>query len=259
MGTNNTVGRLITGQRLLQIITGESGGINYDNTAFYATTDHPGVMSVADKTKLDGLTQYNDAALAGRVSDLEGAGYQTSSQVQTAINTAIGDINSFEVAVVSALPTENIDDHTIYFVPQAVNSSVHDEYMYINNTWELIGTTSVDLSSYLQTSDIADWAKAASKPSYTAAEVGALPSTYTAPVTSVNGQTGVVSLSIPTVPTNVSEFNNDAGYLTSYTETDPTVPAWAKATNKPSYTAAEVGAMATSHAANAITSTDISN
>lgn len=33
---------------------------------------------------------------------------------------------------------------------------------------------------------------------------------------------------IPTVPTNVSTFTNDVGYLTSYTETDPTVPNWAK-------------------------------
>lgn len=31
-------------------------------------------------------------------------------------------------------------------------------------------------------------------------------------------------------------------YLTSYTETDPTVPAWAKASTKPTYTASEVGA-----------------
>lgn len=30
-------------------------------------------------------------------------------------------------------------------------------------------------------------------------------------------------------------------YLTSYTETDPTVPAWAKAASKPKYTASEVG------------------
>ena len=36
------------------------------------------------------------------------------------------------------------------------------------------------------------------------------------------------------------------GYLTSYTETDPTVPSWAKASTKPSYTASEVGAVATS-------------
>jgi len=33
--------------------------------------------------------------------------------------------------------------------------------------------------------------------------------------------------------------------LQSYTETDPTVPAWAKAANKPTYTASEVGAQPT--------------
>lgn len=49
---------------------------------------------------------------------------------------------------------------------------------------------------------------------------------------------------IPTVPTKVSSFENDAGYLTSYTETDPTVPAWAKTESKPTYTASEVGAEA---------------
>lgn len=35
----------------------------------------------------------------------------------------------------------------------------------------------------------------------------------------------------------------DAGYLTSYTESDPTVPDWAKAEKKPTYTAEEVGAL----------------
>lgn len=35
-----------------------------------------------------------------------------------------------------------------------------------------------------------------------------------APVQSVNGQTGAVSLTIPVVPSNVSAFTNDAGYLT---------------------------------------------
>ena len=65
---------------------------------------------------------------------------------------------------------------------------------------------------------------------------------------------------LPVVPTNVSAFTNDKGYLTavpgeyvteteltnkgyltSYTETDPTVPAWAKASTKPTYTASEIG------------------
>lgn len=43
------------------------------------------------------------------------------------------------------------------------------------------------------------------------------------------------------VPTKVSELTNDEGFLTSYTESDPTVPAWAKASSKPSYTKSEVG------------------
>ena len=45
------------------------------------------------------------------------------------------------------------------------------------------------------------------------------------------------------VPTKVSDLTNDAGYITDYTETDPTVPSWAKASSKPSYTASEVGAL----------------
>ena len=65
----------------------------------------------------------------------------------------------------------------------------------------------------------------------------------------------------PTIPSKTSDLTNDSGfltsipdeyvteteltakgYLTSYTETDPTVPAWAKQPTKPSYTAEEVGA-----------------
>lgn len=64
------------------------------------------------------------------------------------------------------------------------------------------------------------------------------------------------------VPTKTSDLTNDSGYITSipseyiteselnakgyltnYTETDPTVPVWAKAATKPTYTAAEVGAL----------------
>ena len=46
-----------------------------------------------------------------------------------------------------------------------------------------------------------------------------------------------------TIPTKLSQLTNDKGYITEYKETDPTVPAWAKSPNKPSYTAAEIGAL----------------
>ena len=45
------------------------------------------------------------------------------------------------------------------------------------------------------------------------------------------------------IPTSVSQLTNDSGFITSYTETDPTVPSWAKASTKPTYTASEVGAL----------------
>ena len=59
--------------------------------------------------------------------------------------------------------------------------------------------------------------------------------------------TGTIALisDIPTVPTKVSDLTNDSGFISSYTETDPTVPSWAKASSKPTYTASEVGAVAT--------------
>lgn len=42
------------------------------------------------------------------------------------------------------------------------------------------------------------------------------------------------------IPTKTSDLTNDSGFVT--TETDPTVPSWAKAANKPSYTFNEIGA-----------------
>lgn len=62
----------------------------------------------------------------------------------------------------------------------------------------------------------------------------------------LQNNTAIYVDNISTIPTAVSQLTNDSGYLTSYTETDPTVPAWAKAATKPSYTASEVGALPSS-------------
>ena len=54
---------------------------------------------------------------------------------------------------------------------------------------------------------------------------------------------------------STNDFTNDYkskldSALTSYTESDPTVPAWAKAETKPTYTASEVGAVPTTRTVN---------
>lgn len=98
--------------------------------------------------------EYNDTALVNRVSTLEKAEYQTASQVNSAITSAVENINSFDVSIVNTLPAvASANTHTIYFVPNEENS--YNEYMVINNTWELIGNTSVNLDGYAQTADLA--------------------------------------------------------------------------------------------------------
>ena len=61
--------------------------------------------------------------------------------------------------------------------------------------------------------------------------------------TTINVSSGAASFNIPT---KTSHLTNDSGFLTSYTETDPTVPSWAKASSKPSYTFSEIGSTPTS-------------
>lgn len=42
------------------------------------------------------------------------------------------------------------------------------------------------------------------------------------------------------IPTKISDLQNDSGFISEFTETDPTVPSWAKAESKPSYNFSEL-------------------
>ena len=64
-------------------------------------------------------------------------------------------VTSFTIEIVDALPTEDIKTMTIYFIKNSHNNEFdyYDEYMYINNKWEIIGSTFVNLTPYLLKSD----------------------------------------------------------------------------------------------------------
>ena len=82
-----------------------------------------------------------------------GAGYQTASDVSTAINTAIGNSLHLTKEVVVTLPAQG-SDNVIYLVPNGkLGSNTKDEYMWINGGWEKTGSSDVDLSGYVRTSD----------------------------------------------------------------------------------------------------------
>ena len=83
-----------------------------------------------------------------------GAGYQTASQVTSAINTALADITGISFEVVTSLPSTGAAG-TIYLISNSgTGTNIYDEYIYVNSKWEKIGTTDVDLSSYYNTSNL---------------------------------------------------------------------------------------------------------
>lgn len=82
-----------------------------------------------------------------------GAGYQTAAQVTSAIDQAIQGVSQFDFEVVQSLPATGVKG-TIYLVPIAGRTNAYDEYIYVNNSWEQIGTTDIDLSGYVQSSDL---------------------------------------------------------------------------------------------------------
>lgn len=86
---------------------------------------------------------------------VEGKGYQTSSQVSAAITAALADVSGVEFTIVEQLPATGTKG-TIYLVKKTATAAgnIYTEYIWVNNAWEIIGDTTIDLSNYLQKSDI---------------------------------------------------------------------------------------------------------
>jgi hypothetical protein len=89
--------------------------------------------------------------------------------------------SALNYTIVQELPTEDIQESTLYFVPNSTpeEENLYDEYAYINNKWEKLGSKKIDLSDY-----------------YKKTEVDNL---------------------IPTVPTNLSSFTDDLGNSPTHT------------------------------------------
>ncbi len=83
-----------------------------------------------------------------------GAGYQTASQVNALISESLKNITGIDYQVVSSLPTTG-KKGLIYLISNSgTSNNIYDEYIWVNNKFEKIGTTAVDLSGYLKTTDL---------------------------------------------------------------------------------------------------------
>lgn len=78
------------------------------------------------------------------------------------VDSAVGSVVSIEFRIVQSLPAEG-ENGVIYLVPNGGSgTNVKDEYIWIpgsggaSGSWEKIGTTDVDLSGYVQATDLVE-------------------------------------------------------------------------------------------------------
>lgn len=93
----------------------------------------------------------NDAGfIDNTVNNLLNYYKKTETYTQAEVQALISAIVTLNILVVQTLPTQDISTTTIYLVPKATaeTQDVYDEYIYVNNAWEHIGSTQVDLSNY---------------------------------------------------------------------------------------------------------------
>ena len=168
-----------------------------------------GDMRVEDFASLNGVNGYVDAAMnALQLNGIAAAQYATKDHV----STEIGKLG--ELATKDTIVKADLD--------QSLRTAIDN--------------ANTALQSFTETDPtVPEWAKKANKPSYTADEISGLGGLATKSTVAKTDLASGVQTSLGLADTA----------LQSFTETDPTVPEWAKASKKPSYTASEVGAVST--------------
>lgn len=75
--------------------------------------------------------------------------------VHNVVNDALAGVAGVSFEVVTSLPaTGNAGKIYLKSNGSSSGSNIYDEYIYYNNKWELIGSTAVDMSGYLKTTDM---------------------------------------------------------------------------------------------------------
>lgn len=112
--------------------------------------DYPTTQAMATAISTALASYATNAQVASAITTAL-ADYMTESDVNAAIASAIGSTTSGGLTRL-AVPTlpETGEDNIIYLVPSPTptDKNVKTEYMWLNDDWEIIGNTSIDLSNY---------------------------------------------------------------------------------------------------------------
>ena len=101
--------------------------------------------SLVDKNRIVNL----DSVVSSILSDVD-TNFNNNSYTKDEVNNLIANRAGFEI--VDVLPTENISPNKIYLLKlktdnNPADNDVYDEYIYINNAWEHVGSFQADFSN----------------------------------------------------------------------------------------------------------------
>lgn len=147
----------------------DDNGLLYLMTLLKPYIDAAGEDNVIEIIKKNGVTLTvenkavnievpTDADISGLIQTALANGsdpYQTESEVQQLIDDELASITGIEFEIVTELPASGVKG-TIYLVG---STTPYDEYIWIEPTggtayFEQIGSTSIDLSGYVQASEM---------------------------------------------------------------------------------------------------------
>lgn len=157
-----------------------TAGENVTITNNVISATQPDVTGFATKTELnnglaskqDTLTAGNNVTISNGVISATDTTYQAGNNITISNNTINADLSDYydkqdvddivdgivtgQFMVVQTLPPTGLDK-TIYLVPKqgGQTQNIYDEYLYINNAWEKIGDTEIDLSQYATKQELA--------------------------------------------------------------------------------------------------------
>ena len=120
----------------------------------YIRLDDNGLLFLLQqlKNKIDEGRTAIDTAISASSTNDHAAG---TKAVYDFVTAAIAGVSTFRAEIVDSLPSAGASN-ILYLVPKTSSESgnVYDEYLYIGGAWELIGSTGIDLSGYVKSSEM---------------------------------------------------------------------------------------------------------
>ena len=102
------------------------------------------VLTIDPTISESSTNPVQNKAIALKLSD-----YYTKDQ----IDAIVAALDTLSLEPVEQLPTEDISTTTIYLLETATPGT-YEQYLYLNDTWVLLGSTDVDLSNYYNKSQV---------------------------------------------------------------------------------------------------------